>query len=101
MKTSLIVAIAVAIGLGVSTVPSLLSLTHAEGLNLEGKDALKVPGKSLTETTGKLKTDATQTKDDVRKLDIQKSQQGVGQVQEDVKVVKESAKGAMTNPLGK
>ena len=38
---------------------------------------------------------------DLRKLDIQKSQQGVGQVQEDVKGVKESAKGAMTNPLGK
>lgn len=39
--------------------------------------------------------------EDVRKLDLEKSKQGVGQVKEDVKVIQEGATGAMTNPLGK
>lgn len=101
MKTSLFVAIAVAVGLGVSTVPSLLSSTYAEGLVSEGKEAMKGTGKSLTEATGKLKTNATKTKDDAKALDIEKTKQGAGQVKEDVKGIKESAKGTLTNPLGK
>jgi len=101
MQKSLIVAIAVAAGLGASSVSSFLPSAHAEGLVAEGKEAMKGTGKSLTEATGKLKTDASQTKEDVKKLDLEKSKQGVGQVKEDVKGVKESAKGTLTNPLGK
>ena len=101
MQKSLIVAIAVAAGLGASSVSSFLQSAHAEGLVAEGKEAMKGTSKSLTEATGKLKTDATQTKDDAKKLDIDKTKQGVGQVKEDVKGVKEGAKGALTNPLGK
>ena len=101
MQKSLIVAIAVAAGLGASSVSSFLPSAHAEGLVAEGKEAMKGTGKSLTEATGKLKTDATQTKEDVKKLDLEKSKQGVGQVKEDVKGVKEGAKGALTNPLSK
>ncbi len=101
MQKALIVALAVAVGLGASTVASLEPSAHAEGLVAEGKEAMKATGKSLTETTGKLKTDATQTKEDAKKLDLEKTKQGVGQVKGDVKDVKEGAKGALTNPLGK
>lgn len=100
MKTSLLVVIAVAAGLGASSIPSLFPSAHADGLVAEGKEAMKGAGKSLTEATGKLKTDASQTKEDAKKLDLDKTKQGVGQVKEDVKGIKEGAKGAMTNPLG-
>ncbi|MBS0170863.1 MAG: hypothetical protein JSR62_10960 [Nitrospira sp.] len=101
MQKSLIVAIAVAAGLGASSVSSYLSLAYADGLVAEGKEAMKGAGQSLTDATGKLKTDATQTKDDAKKLDLEKTKQGVGQVKGDVKDIKEGAKGALTNPLGK
>lgn len=100
MKTSSLVAVAVAVGLGVSTISLPLSSAHAEGMATEGKEAMKGAGKSLTEATGKLKTDATKTKDDAKALDIEKTKQGVGQVKEDVKGLKESAKDTLTNPLG-
>ena len=64
MQKSLIVAIAVAAGLGASSVLSFLPSALADGLVAEGKEAMKGTGKSLTEATGKLKTDATPTKDD-------------------------------------
>ncbi len=101
MHKSLIVAIAVAVGLGASSVASLPPSAHADGLVAEGKEAMKGTGKSLTEATGKLKTDATQAKEDAKKLDIDKTKQGVGQVKGDVKDIKEGAKGTLTNPLGK
>jgi hypothetical protein len=101
MQKALIVALAVALGLGASSVSSYLALAHADGLVTEGKEAMRGTGKSLTEATGKLKTDATQTKEDAKKLDLEKTKQGVGQVKGDVKDIKEGAKGALTNPLGK
>ncbi len=101
MQKSVIVAIAIAAGLGASSVLSSLPLAYADGLVAEGKAAMKDTGKSLTDATGKLKTDATQTKDDAKKLDLEKTKQGVGQVKGDVKDMKEGAKGALTNPLGK
>ena len=101
MQKSLIVAVAVAVGLGASTVPALTSLVHAEGMASEGKAAMKDTGKSLTEATGKLQTDANKTKEDAKALDIEKAKTGAGQVKEDVKGLKESAKGTMSNPLGK
>ncbi len=101
MQKSVIVALAVAAGLGASSVSSFLPSAHADGLVTEGKEAMKGTGKSLTEATGKLKTDATQTREDAKKLDLEKTKQGAGQVKEDVKGVKESAKGTLTNPLGK
>lgn len=101
MQKSLIVAIAVAAGLGAGSVSSSLPLAYADGLVAEGKEAMKGAGQSLTDATGKLKTDATQTKDDAKKLDLEKTKQGVGQVKGDVKDMKEGAKGALTNPLGK
>ena len=101
MQKSLIVAIAVAAGLGAGSVSSFPPSAHADGLVAEGKEAMKGTGKSLTEATGKLKTDASQTKEDVKKLDLEKSKQGVGQVKGDVKDIKEGAKGTLTNPLGK
>ena len=101
MQKSLIVAIAVAAGLGAGSVSSFPPSAPADGLVAEGKEAMKGTGKSLTEATGKLKTDASQTKEDVKKLDLEKSKQGVGQVKGDVKDIKEGAKGTLTNPLGK
>ena len=101
MQKSLIVAISVAAGLGAGSVSPFLPSVHADGLVAEGKEAMKGTGKSLTEATGKLKTDASQTKEDVKKLDLEKSKQGVGQVKGDVKDIKEGAKGTLTNPLGK
>lgn len=100
MKTSLLVAVAVAVGLGAPVVTTFQSSAHAEGMVSEGKEAMKGTGKSLTEATGKLKTDAGKTKDDAKALDLEKTKQGAGQVKEDVKGLKESAKGALTNPLG-
>ena len=101
MKKSFIVAIAVAAGLGAGSLSPFLPSAHAEGLVAEGKEAMKGTGKSLTEATGKLKTDATQTKEDAKKLDLDKTKQGVGQVKGEVKEIKEGAKGALANPLGK
>lgn len=109
MKTTLFIATAVAVSLGASTVPMPMPSAHAESLPLESKDAMKAPGKppteapgkSLTEATGKLNTDATKTKDDAKALDIEKTKQGAGLVQGDVKGLKDSAKGSLTNPLGK
>ena len=101
MQKSLIVAIAVTAGLGASSVLSFLPSAHADGMVAVGKEAMKGTGKSLTEASGKLKTDATQTKEDAKKLDLEKTKQGAGQVKEDVKGIKEGAKGALTNPLGK
>lgn len=101
MQKSVIVALTVAVSLGASAVSSLVPSAHADGLVTEGKEAMKGTGKSLTEATGKLKTDATQTKEDAKKLDLDKTKQGVGQVKGDVKDIKEGAKGALTNPLGK
>ena len=66
MQKSLIVAVAVVVGLGASTAPALTSLVHAEGMASEGKAGMKDTGKSLTEATGKLQTDANKTKDDAR-----------------------------------
>jgi len=101
MQKSLIIAVAVAVGLGASAVPALTSVAHAEGMMSEGKGAMQGTGKSLTETTGKLKTDASKTTEDAKALDIQKAKAGTGQVKEDVKGVKESGKEMMANPLGK
>ncbi len=101
MQKSVIVALTVAVSLGASAVSSLVPSAHADGLITEAKEAMKGTGKSLTEATGKLKTDATQTKEDAKKLDLDKTKQGVGQVKGDVKDIKEGAKGALTNPLGK
>ncbi|MBS0161813.1 MAG: hypothetical protein JSR64_04255 [Nitrospira sp.] len=101
MKKSFIVAIAVAAGLSAGSVSSVLPVAHADGLVAESKEAMKGTGTSLTEATGKLKTDATQTKEDAKKLDLDKTKQGVGQVKGDVKEIKEGAKGALANPLGK
>lgn len=101
MQTSLIVAVAIAVGLGASAVPSLLSSAHAEGMVSESKEAMKGAGTSLTDATGKLKTDATKTKDDAKALDLEKTKKGAGDVKEDVKGLKDNAKGMMTNPMGK
>lgn len=101
MQTSLIVAIAVAVGLGASSVAPLLSSAHAVGMVSEGKEAMKGSGTSLTDATGKLKTDATKTKDDAKALDLEKTKKGAGDVKEDVKGLKDNAKGMMTNPMGK
>ncbi|MEP7152074.1 MAG: hypothetical protein ABI856_10220 [Nitrospira sp.] len=101
MRTSSIVAIAVAVGLGASSVPSILSSAHAAGMVSEGKEAMKRSGTSLIDATGKLKTDATQTKDDAKALDLEKTKKGAGDVKGDVKGLKDNAKGMMTNPMGK
>ena len=101
MQKSLIVAVAVVVGLGASTAPALTSLVHAEGMASEGKAVMKDTGKSLTEATGKLQTDANKTKEDAKALDIEKAKKGTGEVKEDVKGLTESAKGTMANPLGK
>ena len=101
MQASLLVAIAVAVGLGASSVPSLLSSAHAEGMATESKEAMKSSGTSLTDATGKLKTDATKTKDDAKALDFEKTKKGAGDVKEDVKGLRDNAKGMMTNPMGK
>lgn len=73
IQTSPILAIAVAVGLGASSVHSLVSSAHAVGMVSEGKEAMKGSGTSLTDTTGKLKTDVTKTKDDARALDLERT----------------------------
>ena len=101
MQTSLIVAIAVAVGLSTSTVPAFLSSAHADGTASESKEATKSTNKSLTDATGKLKTDAAKTKDDAKALDLEKTKKGAGDVKEDAKGIVDNTKGMMTNPLGK
>ena len=101
MQKSLIVAVAVAVGLGASALPALTSLAHAEGMMPEGQKAVGGTAKSLTEATDKLKTDASKTKEDATALDIEKAKTGTGQVKEDAKGLMESGKGTMANPLRK
>jgi hypothetical protein len=99
MQKSLIVAVAVAVGLGASAL--LTSLAYAEGMMPGGQKAVGGTATSLTEATDKLKTDASKTKEDATALDIEKAKTGTGQVKEDAKGVKESGKRTMANPLGK
>ena len=80
MQTSVIIAVAVVVGLGASAVPTLTLSAHAEGTVSEGKEAVKATGTSLTEATSKLKTDAIKTKEDATALDIEKTKQGTGEV---------------------
>lgn len=101
MQKSLVIAVAIAIGLGASSLPSLPSSVHGAGMVSEGKEAMKNTGTSLTDATGKLKTDAAKTKDDAKALDLEKTKKGAGDVKEDVKGLKDNAKGMMTNPMGK
>ena len=101
MRTSLIVAFAVSVGLGASSVPSFTSSAQAEDKVLGDKDTMKGTGKSLTDATGKLKADANKTKDDAKALDLEKTKKGEGDVKDDVKGLKDNAKGMMANPLGK
>lgn len=101
MRTSLFIAVAVAVGLGASSVPALMPSAHAEGTVPESKEAPKGTGSSLSDATGKLKTDAMKTKDDAKALDLEKTKKGAGDVKDDVKGLKDNAKGMMTNPLGK
>jgi len=107
MHTSFIVAAAVAVGLGASSVPALMSSVHAEGIVSEGgivsesKPTMKGTSKSMKEATNQLKTDANQTKDDVKALDLEKTKKGTGLVKEDAQGLQDSAKDAMKNPFGK
>ena len=50
MRTSLIVAFAVSVGFGASSVPSFMSSAQAEDKVLGDKDTMKGTGKSLTES---------------------------------------------------
>jgi hypothetical protein len=56
---------------------------------------------SIQGTVGQLKTDTIKTKDDVKALDVNKASQDTGQVKQDVQGLKDSAKGMLSNPLGK
>jgi len=100
MHTSLIVAIAVVVGLSASPVPAFLSSAHADGPVLDSKEAMKSTNNSLTDATGKLKTDAAKTRDDAKALDLDKTKKGVGDVKGDAKGIMDSSKGMMTNPMG-
>ena len=100
MRTSLIVAMAISIGLSAHTVPAFLSSAHAENPVSDSKDAMKSTSKSLTDVTGKLKTDAGQTKDSAKALDLEKTKKGAGDVKGDAKGIIDSSKGMMTNPMG-
>ena len=100
MRTSLIVAMAISISLSAHIVPAFLSSAHAEGPVSDSKDAMKNTSKSLTDVTGKLKTDANQTKDSAKALDLEKTKKGAGDIKGDAKGIIDSSKGMMTNPMG-
>ena len=101
MRTALIIGGAILLSVSIVTSPILMSSAWAEDEMMEGKDAMKGTGKSLTETTGKLKSDAGQTKDAAKALDLEKTKKGAGDVKEDVQDLKGSAKDMMTSPMGK
>jgi hypothetical protein len=101
MHKASIIGIAIVVGFSVVTSSMLITSAWAEDKVTEGKDATKGSGKSLMETTEKLKSDAGQTKDAAKALDLEKTKKGAGDVKEDVKDLKGSAKDMMTSPLGK
>ena len=48
-----------------------------------------------------LKTDTGKTKEDVKAMDVNRTEQDVGQVKQDVQGLKDSVKDMPTNPFGK
>lgn len=100
MHRSWLAIAAMVVWLATGGVPALMAPAQAEGMAAEGKDAMKGTGKSVTESAGKLKTDATKTAEDAKALDLEKTKQGTGQVKQDAKDLKDSAKDTMKNPMG-
>jgi hypothetical protein len=104
MRPSFIVAVVIATAVGISITPILLSSVWAQGVpgvpsGSQGAKPAAPP--SLQQSAGQLKTDAGKTKDDVKAMDVMKTQQDAGQVKKDATDVQNSAKDLLTNPLGK
>ena len=100
MRTSMITAVTLVVGLFTGSMAATFTLAHAEGMAAEQKAPAKSTGKSLTEAAGNLKTDTNQTTKDAQALEVEKTMKGAGQVKQDAKDLKESATETMKNPLG-
>lgn len=101
MRHAFIVAVVIATAVGISITPILLSPVLAQGLPSGSQGAKPAAPPSLQQSTGQLKTDAGKTKDDVKAMNVMKTQQDAGQVKKDATDVQNSAKDLLTNPLGK
>ena len=101
MQKGSIIAVAIVISFSVIISPVFMSSASAEDKVIDGKDAMNGTGKSLTEAAGQLRSDANQTKEAAKALDLEKTKKGAGDVKEDVKGLKGSAKDMITSPMGK
>jgi hypothetical protein len=101
MSPSHIVAVVIATAVGISVAPILDSPLWAQGNPPSSQGAKTQAPASIKEGLGQLKTDTGKTKDDVKAIDVMKTQQDAGQVKKDAQGLKDNAKDVLNNPLGK
>jgi hypothetical protein len=102
MRPSHIAAVVIATAVGISVIPILDSPLWAQSNPPSSQGAkTQAPPASIKEGLGQLKTDTGKTKDDVKAIDVMKTQQDAGQVKNDAQGLKDNAKDVLNNPLGK
>lgn len=101
MRTSSIVMILTAISFTASAPLMLQSPALAQVGSASSQSTKLSPSPSVKESVAQIKTDTGKTTDGVKALDLNKTQQGAGLVKKDVQDLQDSAKGMLSNPLGK
>ena len=101
MRTSSVVMILTAIAFTASATLMLQSPVLAQGGSTSSQSTKLSPSPSMKESVAQIKTDTGKTTDGVKALDLKKTQQGAGLVKKDVQDLQDSAKGMLSNPLGK
>lgn len=101
MRTSSMVMILTAISFTASASFMLQSPVLAQEGSAINQSTKLSPSPSIKESVAQIKTDTGKTTDGVKALDLKKTQQGAGLVKKDVQDLQDSAKGMLSNPLGK
>ncbi|MGC4096276.1 MAG: hypothetical protein QM706_04105 [Nitrospira sp.] len=101
MRPSPVVMILTAIAFAASAASMLQSPAFAQGEATGSQSTKLSPTPSMKESVAQIKTDTGKTTDGVKALDLKKTQQGAGLVKKDVQDLQDSAKGMLSNPLGK
>lgn len=104
MRQSSVATIVIASALSISAALILQAPVAAQGVPPGGqatKPPTPTPSPSIKGAVGQIKTDTGKTTEDVKALDVNKAKQDAGQVKKDVQGLEDSAKGMLSNPLGK
>jgi hypothetical protein len=108
MRVSCIVAVVLGTTFGLTSLPCPVwaqgmppADQGTQGVPPADQGAMPAAPASIEGAAGQLKTDTSQTTDDVKALDVNKGTQDAGQVKKDVQGLEDSTKDLMTNPFGK